>query len=44
MLDVIDNNPGPAPDVLSEKLSDWFSGYFATMMLACTASLDIKYG
>jgi len=40
MLDVIDNNPGPAPDVLSEKLSDWFSGHFATF----DARLQSKLG
>lgn len=30
MMDAIENNPEPALDVLSEKLSDWFSGHFAT--------------
>ena len=30
MMDAIENDPEPALDVLSEKLSDWFSGHFAT--------------
>ena len=30
MMDAIENDPGPALDVLSEKLSDWFSGHFGT--------------
>ena len=30
MMDAIENNPEPALDVLSETLSDWFSGHFAT--------------
>ena len=30
MMDAIENDPVPALDVLSEKLSDWFSGHFAT--------------
>ena len=30
MMDAIDDDPGPALDVLSEKLSDWFSGHFAS--------------
>lgn len=30
MMDAIDVDPEPALDMLSENLSDWFSGHFAT--------------
>ena len=30
MMDAITTDPEPALDMLSEKLSDWFSGHFAT--------------
>lgn len=40
MMDAIENDPEPALDVLSEKLSDWFSGHFATF----DARLHSKFG
>lgn len=30
MMDAIENDPEPALDMLSEQLSDWFGGHFAT--------------